>query len=286
MKQWLFIASLVVLAAGSVAITVVTLHESSRKALLSHNPKPSASEFLADVVPDKTVDQLRTLAETGQADAQAVLGYRFLTGNGVIKDYDEAVKWFRKAADQGNGVAQCDLGFCYANGFGVPKDYCDGCVQAYMWYNLAAAQGQPESANNLALLEKKMTPGQIAEAQRLSREFRAVGLATVKTNGPYRYKVEIPDAGTFQVDSPTALTDLQAYAAAQREAANQKQQPEVKTNGPYHYEIETNGPHRYTVKIEIEGHQPLTVEMDRSPTPDDIDFIIKQQRPIRVKALP
>jgi TPR repeat protein len=56
----------------------------------------------------------------------------------------------------------------YASGNGVPKD----CVQAHMWRSLAAAQGHDGSRHNLELLEKKMSPEQITEAQRLAREWK------------------------------------------------------------------------------------------------------------------
>jgi TPR repeat protein len=56
----------------------------------------------------------------------------------------------------------------YYNGQGVPPDY----VMAYMWYNLAAAQGDEGAITLRSVLEKKMTPEQIAEAQRLSIGFK------------------------------------------------------------------------------------------------------------------
>jgi len=54
-------------------------------------------------------------------------------------------------------------------GKGEPKDY----VLAYMWITLAAAQGDENAAKGLETLEKELTPDQIAEAQRLAREWRA-----------------------------------------------------------------------------------------------------------------
>ena len=63
------------------------------------------------------------------------------------------------------------MGFItYINGKGVPED----SVLAYMWYNLAAAQGGEageRAQSNKDLLEERMTREQIAEAQRLSREW-------------------------------------------------------------------------------------------------------------------
>ena len=114
---------------------------------------------------------LRKDAERGDADAQWFLGYCYEKGKGVAKDYTEAVKWYRKSAEQGYAEAQFDLGLCYAQGLGVPKDD----VIAYMWYNLGAASGDEGAKHNRDTLEKKMTAEKIAEAQRLSREWKPRG---------------------------------------------------------------------------------------------------------------
>ena len=54
----------------------------------------------------------------------------------------------------------------YAAGVGVPEDY----VYAYMWWNLAAAQGDEKATELKNMVSKRMTPSQIQEAQRFSRE--------------------------------------------------------------------------------------------------------------------
>ena len=50
---------------------------------------------------------------------------------------------------------------------GVPQDY----VRAHMWYNLAAAQGDENGRKYRDDVAAIMTPEQIAEAQRLAREW-------------------------------------------------------------------------------------------------------------------
>ena len=91
----------------------------------------------------------------------------YIDGRGVPQDHAEAAKWYRLAADQGVAVAQYNLGVRYAVGTGVPQDD----VMAYMWWNLAAAQGNAVAKGNKERVEKKMTRQQIAEGQRLSREW-------------------------------------------------------------------------------------------------------------------
>jgi len=106
-------------------------------------------------------------AERGHADAQFELGSCYFKGHGVPRDSAQAAHWYRKAAEQGLTQAQCKLGVMHSNGEGVPKKN----VAAYKWYNLAAAQGDEPAAKNRRLIEQKMTPQQIAEAQRLSAQF-------------------------------------------------------------------------------------------------------------------
>ena len=112
-------------------------------------------------------------AEQGDADAQYNLGVMYYDGRGVTQDYAEAVKWYRLAAEQDIAKAQSQLGYMYANGQGVPQDY----VLAHMWFNLAAGrmppgEGRDRVVSNRDLAEKRMTPAQVAEAQRLAREWK------------------------------------------------------------------------------------------------------------------
>ena len=96
------------------------------------------------------------------------MGILYGHGEGVPQDYAEAVKWYRKAAEQGDATAQFNLGTDYAKGQGVPQDY----VLAHMWLNLAAAQGTEGAVKNRDIVAKKMTTDQLAEAQRLARDWQ------------------------------------------------------------------------------------------------------------------
>lgn len=108
-------------------------------------------------------------AEQGHASAQYNLGVMHYEGEGVPQDDKEAVKWYKLAAEQGHASAQNNLGVMYKKGKGVPEDY----VEAYKWYNIAASQGEENAQKNRDILREIMTPDQIAEGQRLSREFHA-----------------------------------------------------------------------------------------------------------------
>ena len=121
----------------------------------------------ADISPSSALEDVRTCAEQGDAGAQYNLGYMYTRGGDLPEDYAEAVRWYRLAAEQGDVNAQYNLGAMYGNGDGVPEDI----VFAYMWWNLAAAQGDEVAQENKDIIEQQMTRAQIAEAQRLSREW-------------------------------------------------------------------------------------------------------------------
>ena len=81
-------------------------------------------------------------------------------------DYATALRLWRPMAAQGNAAAQHNLGLMYDNGRGVPQDY----IRAHLWWNLAATKGDPDSVKNRDVAAGRMTPQQIAEAQKLARE--------------------------------------------------------------------------------------------------------------------
>jgi TPR repeat protein len=84
------------------------------------------------------------------------------------RDYATALRLIRPLAERGDANAQYNLGVFYDNGLGVPQDK----VRAYMWFNLSAAQGREGAAAFRDLIARRMTPAQIAEAQRLAREWK------------------------------------------------------------------------------------------------------------------
>jgi TPR repeat protein len=93
---------------------------------------------------------LRGPADNGRAVAQLCLGILYSNGHGVEKSYTEAAKWYHLAANQ-------EL----VQDHGLEKSY----VAAAKWSRLAANQ-------ELARVEQHMTPAQIAEAQKLAREWK------------------------------------------------------------------------------------------------------------------
>lgn len=74
------------------------------------------------------------------------MGDCYYDGEGVAKDFTEAVKWYTKAAQQGNAEAQYSLAWCYGHEQGVAKDL----TEAFKWYTKAANQGNADAQYCLA----------------------------------------------------------------------------------------------------------------------------------------
>jgi uncharacterized protein len=66
--------------------------------------------------------EVRKMAEAGDATAQNQLGFMYYQGQGLPKNLAEAAKWYRKAANQGLAGAQHNLGVMFAAGDGVLRD--------------------------------------------------------------------------------------------------------------------------------------------------------------------
>ena len=80
---------------------------------------------------------------------------------------------YHTLAEKGDVHAQGNLGLAYYNGRGVARDY----IQAYKWFSLVSASAAGSEVRNQAIKNRdivaaKMSRDQIAEAQRLAREWR------------------------------------------------------------------------------------------------------------------
>jgi hypothetical protein len=126
-------------------------------------------------------------AEQGNALAQFSLGSMYTNGLGVAQSFSTAAKWYLLSAEQGYTWAQFYVGFFAANGQGIPKNI----ILAHMWLSLAVVsqfevpfgslktldKKEQRAVSNIASvarakLEKEMTPAQIAEAQKLSADWK------------------------------------------------------------------------------------------------------------------
>jgi TPR repeat protein len=166
-------------------------------------------EGLHDVtmeVEDKIdIEEMRKLAEEGDAQAQVNMGIMYHNGDGVPEDHAEEARWYVKAAEQGDTLAMLFLGMMYSEGGCMPRDdkeairwYMKGAqqgdsdvqfdlgmmywqghgvavdrVEAYKWILLAAAQGYRSATRKRWRMWWQMSFSQVARAKRLAREFKA-----------------------------------------------------------------------------------------------------------------
>jgi uncharacterized protein len=125
--------------------------------LRGHGPATYASA--AHIIP---------AAERGNVNAEAQLGWMYLTGRGVPQDFFKAAKWYYLAAVHGHGGAQFQLGLLYNKGLGVPVDY----TLSYMWLNLSASQAVGDDRDFKVRVRdavaSKMTVAQVALAQHIA----------------------------------------------------------------------------------------------------------------------
>ncbi|KAA3628859.1 MAG: hypothetical protein DWQ09_06475 [Proteobacteria bacterium] len=113
---------------------------------------------------------LRKAAEASDPAAQYRLAKLHLDGQGLPQDYAMAANWLERAARQNWQPAQQELGRIYFSGLGTKPDY----VKAHLWWNLAAARGDTLAGNYRDIVARRMSPTQLVEAQRMSREMSAV----------------------------------------------------------------------------------------------------------------
>src|SRR5450631_2236340 len=84
------------------------------------------------------------------------------------RDFAIAERLFRPLAEHGNAIAEYNLGVMYYKGEGVPQDY----ILAHMWLSLAAAKNETRAVDLRDIVATKMTAAQVAEAQKLGREWK------------------------------------------------------------------------------------------------------------------
>jgi TPR repeat protein len=82
----------------------------------------------------------------------------------------DALAQYENDARQGRAEALYNLGLAYSTGQGVSVDF----IAAHKWFNLAAMRGIEAAKGWRAQLSSEMSANQIAEAQRLAREWLSI----------------------------------------------------------------------------------------------------------------
>jgi uncharacterized protein len=108
---------------------------------VAQNSTPTAS----------TLEQLKALAEKGNAEAQLKLADLYRTGKGTAQSVQDAAKWYRKAAEQGVAEAQFRLGELLLEGKGIAQN----AQEAVNWLEKSGAQGFKAAKDKLTEVKSK-----------------------------------------------------------------------------------------------------------------------------------
>ena len=105
-------------------------------------PKPSAPQDYDNM----SFDEIKRLAEQGDAEAMCRLGICYLNGESVDKNYISAFEWFKKSAKLGCVDAMNRVGVRYFQGQGTSQNN----EEAFKWFKQAAEKGHIKAMDNLA----------------------------------------------------------------------------------------------------------------------------------------
>lgn len=119
---------------------------------------------------ERAKDWYLRAAEQGSVKAMHNLAVLNANGRARAPNYPVAAHWFGKAAERGLSDSQFNLAVLHENGLGVPADL----KLAYKWLSLAANSGDKEAVRRRDILKGKLTSKQLAEAETLVSNFRAV----------------------------------------------------------------------------------------------------------------
>jgi TPR repeat protein len=132
----------------------------AKAAIAETKPQPSVAAPTEGAAPTaaKQMAVARTTApaeEDQRGDDLVARGERFLYGQGVRRDCNQAMVYFRAGAEQQNARALSRLGALYATGTCVPMDR----VMAYNWFSRALAHDSknPLLEDNLNMLWRDMS---------------------------------------------------------------------------------------------------------------------------------
>jgi TPR repeat protein len=118
-------------------------------------------------------------AAKGDSGAQMTLGGLYQLGQGVPQDYGLARRYLMLAADAGWGEAMNNLGVMVWKGQGAPADRIEGLKWLLLSVRHMEARHDEASTplsmpeGNVAKYRARMTPRQIAEAERRASAWKA-----------------------------------------------------------------------------------------------------------------
>ena len=117
----------------------------------------------------EAMKELRPAAQSGNAEAEELIGIMYAMGLGVERDDMRAFDWYLRASLKGHPGAQSGIGWYYEVGRGMPAP---DLVRAYMWYVLSAIGGDPDAAISQEEVIKKMSKEQIDQAIKMVKDYK------------------------------------------------------------------------------------------------------------------
>ena len=119
----------------------------------------------AGALRSKPTEEVKALADSGDAEAQLELGYRHHTGRDAAKDVLLAFDCFLAAATAGQAEAQFEVALRLERGQWLPADRKKDVAAAREWYTKAADQQNPKAVKAMARLNKETARAQEEEEQ-------------------------------------------------------------------------------------------------------------------------
>ncbi len=117
----------------------------------------------------EAMQELLPAANSGNAEAEELIGIMYASGLGVKRDDVRAFEWYLRASMKGHAGAQSGIGWYYEVGRGMPVP---DLVRAYTWYVLSAIGGDPDAAISQEEVIKKMSHEEIERAHLLIDDYR------------------------------------------------------------------------------------------------------------------
>jgi len=144
-------------------------------------------------------------ARNGNRIAMHDLALYYAEGRGgVTAELPAAAKWFEKAAERGVVDSQFNLGVLFESGQGLPKSMTD----AFVWYSIAATQGDQFAKQRIGVLSSTMSSEDLAAAQDRITNFKPVKIDE-SANGIFRNVAWANKAGDASAERITQVKDVQ-----------------------------------------------------------------------------
>jgi tetratricopeptide (TPR) repeat protein len=142
-----------------ICIVIITTFEQNKNYNSNDTSYQKNESNISLVLPEKSLEFVDmpsqnflknfSLAESGDSDAQYIIGLSYLNGDqGVPVCMETAMNWIEKSALQGHEEAIMTLGDIYANGKGIDKNF----IKAIPWYEKAMEMENLLAINKLGCI--------------------------------------------------------------------------------------------------------------------------------------